>query len=179
MVIDAIKDNGDKKISNIENKQDIEKVWRDLTEFCLSKKSSHFAIEEKPESYDCIASREFSELIYHRLLHLRKTHVSSKGHENENKLSIYAINYAATYSLHARDRLMEFVVDYKLIHDRVRRYIYDPSIILKKIKIENGIQFPCVNCGALINPGIMKAAWEMNTCPYCGNHIYLNEKDTN
>ena len=101
MIVEAIKDNGDKKFSNIENENDVVKVWNDIKNYCISKKSSHFAIEEKTESLECLRELEFSELIYHRLLHMRKAHVPAKDTDVENKLSIYAINYAATYSLHS------------------------------------------------------------------------------
>lgn len=172
MIVDAIKDNGDKKFSNIENDELTVKVWNDIKNFCIAKKSSHFAIEEKTEFLDCLREKEFSELIYHRLLHLRKMHVPSKDGDDENKLSIYAINYAATYSLHAQDKKMSFITEYKTIHDRVRRYIYNPKIVMNGIKISSGEIFPCVSCGMEIKPGIMKAAWDKNSCPFCGGIIY-------
>ena len=172
MIVDAIKDNGDKKFSNIEDENDVVKVWNDIKNYCISKKSSHFAIEEKTESLECLREREFSELIYHRLLHMRKAHVPAKDTDVENKLSIYAINYAATYSLHSQDKKMSFIVEYKTIHDRVRRYIYNPQEILNKIRITNGKIFPCSSCSAPINPNLMKAAWDRNSCPFCGGKIY-------
>ena len=70
---------------------------------------------------------------------------------------------------------MSFITEYKTIHDRVRRYIYNPKKILNQIKIQNGEIFPCLNCSMAINPGIMKAAWEANTCPYCGGKIYRTD----
>lgn len=172
MVVDAIKDNGDKKFSNIEQEKDVVRVWNDLKNFCISKKSSHFAIEEKTESLECLREHEFSELIYHRLLHMRKAHVPAKDSNVENKLSIYAINYAASYSLHAQDKKMSFVIEYKTIHDRVRRYIYDPKEVLEKNRIRNGKVFPCISCTKHIDPNVMKAAWEKNSCPFCGGKIY-------
>lgn len=172
MIVDAIKDNGDKKFSNIENENDVVKVWNDIKNYCISKKSSHFAIEEKTESLECLREPEFSELIYHRLLHMRKAHVPAKDTSVENKLSIYAINYAATYSLHSQDKKMSFITEYKTIHDRVRRYIYDPKQVLDGIRITSGKIFPCVSCSMSINPSSMKAAWEKNSCPFCGNKIY-------
>ena len=121
-------------------------MWNDIKNYCISKKSSHFAIEEKTESLECLREREFSELIYHRLLHMRKAHVPAKDTDVENKLSIYAINYAATYSLHSQDKKMSFIVEYKTIHDRVRRYIYNPQEVLNKIRITSGKIFPCISC---------------------------------
>lgn len=172
MVVSAIKDNGDKKYSNIENESDVVKVWNDIKRFCLSKQSSHFSIEEKMETSECLSSKEFSELIYHRLIHLRKAHVPAKDADVENKLSIYAINYAATYTLHSQDRKMSFYEDYDSIHNKVRRYIYDPTTILGRIRKANGLEVPCKSCKMIIRPDAMKHAWEKNTCPYCGGQIY-------
>ena len=172
MIVDAIKDNGDKKYSNIESQNDVFKVWNDIKNYCISKKSSHFAIEEKSESLDCLREHEFSELIYHRLLHLRKTHVPAKDTDVESKLSIYAINYAATYSLHSQEKKMSFIIEYKTIHDRVRRYIYNPKEVLNQIRISSGEIFPCISCSMPINPESMKAAWEKNSCPFCGGKIH-------
>ena len=172
MIASAIKDNGDKKYSNIEADANIVKVWNDIKNYCISKNSSHFAIEEKTESVECLREKEFSELVYHRLLHMRKAHVPAKDTNIDNKLIIYAINYAATYTLHAQDRKMSFITEYKTIHDRVRRYIYNPKEILDKIRISEGTVFPCISCGMQIKPGVMKAAWEKNSCPFCGEKIY-------
>lgn len=172
MIIEAIKDNGDKKFSNIENEGDVVRVWNDIKNFCISKRSSHFAIEEKTESIECLREREFSELIYHRLLHMRKAHVPAKDTDIENKLAIYAINYAATYSLHSQDKQMSFITEYKTIHDRVRRYVYNPKEILDRIRIEGGKVYPCISCSMNINPQLMKAAWDKNSCPFCGGKIY-------
>ncbi len=176
MIISAIKDNGDKKYSNIEDEADVVRVWNDIKDYCVEKESSHFAIEEKTENYNCLKSKEFSELIYHRLLHLRKMHVPAKDADLKNKLSIYAINYAATYNLHSQERKMTFIVDYKTIHDRVRRYIYNPKNIISTIRIDSGSEVPCISCKKTLNPSIMKHAWETNTCPYCGGNIYNSVK---
>lgn len=172
MIIAAIKDNGDKKYSNIENCPETVKVWNNIKEYCISKNSSHFAIEEKYECLNCLREKEFSDLIYHRLLHFRKAHVPAKDTNVENKLSIYAINYASSYTLHSQDRKITFITDYKIIHDRVRRYIYNPASIVNRIRIESGTLFPCVSCGGSINTQTMIAAWEKNTCPFCGGKIY-------
>lgn len=172
MVIAAIKDNGDKKYTNIEDSSSTVKVWNDIKSFCISKNSSHFAIEEKYDSLNCLREKEFSDLIYHRLLHFRKAHVPAKDTSVENKLTIYAINYASSYTLHSQDRKISFITEYKTIHDRVRRYIYDPTKINNRIQIESGTIFPCINCGNNINTSIMVAAWKKNSCPFCGKKIY-------
>ena len=114
--------------------------------------------------------QEFSDLIYHRLLHFRKAHVPTKDGGLTDKLSIYAINYACSYNLHSESKI-SFITEYKTIHDRVRRYIYHPSAILQKLQIKEGEIFPCSNCGEPINILKRKAAWDNNACPFCGQHI--------
>lgn len=117
-----------------------------------------------------LRKQEFSDLIYHRLLHFRKAHVPTKDGVLTDKLSIYAINYACSYNLHSESKI-SFITEYKTIHDRVRRYIYHPSAILQKLQIKEGEIFPCSNCGEPINILKMKAAWDNNACPFCGQHI--------
>ena len=171
MVITSIKNNGEKKMSNINSNPEALKVWNDLESFCIAKKSSHFAIEESRPNIENLSSPEFSDLIYHRLVHLRKRHVPAKETSIENKLSIYALNYSSTYDLHANEKKISFVTDYDAVHDRVRRYIYDPSAIISRIKIQGGEIFPCASCGESIIIGKMTAAWNSNSCPFCGGKI--------
>ena len=170
MITEAIKENGDKKISNLNNDNNTLTVWNDILDFCLLKKSSHFAIKESRTELECLRKPEFSNLIYHRLLHFRKAHVPAKDGRLTDKLSIYAINYACSYNLHS-ERKISYITEYKTIHDRVRRYIYQPSKILQNLQIRNGEIFPCVNCGESINIIKMTAAWETNTCLSCGKTI--------
>ncbi|WP_088034855.1 hypothetical protein [Evansella clarkii] len=171
MIIKSIKNNGDKKFSNIKNDSNLLSVWRDIEKYCLAKKYSHFAVEDTKENMEAISTKEFSELIYHRLLHFRKGHVPPKETNLKNKLSIYALNYAGIYDLIAKDRKINFVTEYDTIHDRVRRYIYDPKIIIKDIKIRSGEIFPCVSCKVPININTMSGAWNNNSCPFCGGKI--------
>lgn len=171
MIINAIKNNGDKKFSNIKDESNLLALWRDIESFCIAKKYSHFAIEDTKENMEAVSSKEFSELIYHRLLHFRKGHVPPKDTKIENKLSIYALNYAGIYDLIAKDRKITFVTEYEIIHDRVRRYIYNPKEIINKLKIKSGEVFPCVSCSNDINIKVMVAAWEKNSCPFCGGNI--------
>ena len=171
MVISAIKNNGEKKISNINNLPKTLKVWNDLENFCTKKHSSHLAIEESRDNIDALSSKEFSDLIYHRLLHLRKSHVPAKDTRVRSKLSIYALNYSSTYDLHSNEKKFQFVTDYNMIHNRVRRYIYNPIEIVKRLQIQDGELFPCVSCGERIMITRMIAAWENNSCPFCGRKI--------
>lgn len=170
MIIVAIKDNGDKKISNLDNNDKTLAVWNNIINFCLSKSSSHFAINETQKELECLRTKEFSDLIYHRLLHFRKAHVPAKDALIVDKLSIYAINYACSYNLHTESKI-SFITEYKTIHDRVRRYIYYPSKILQQLQIKEGEIFPCCNCGEVINIHKMKGAWDNNACPFCGKNI--------
>jgi len=171
MVISSIKNNGEKKISNLNNNSNALKAWNDLEKFCIEKRSSHIAIEENRSNIDAMSRPEFSDLIYYRLLHLRKRHVPAKEASVENKLSIYALNYSSTYDLHSNERKIQFIQDYNAVHDRVRRYIYDPTKIIGHIQVQEGEIFPCVSCGEGIIIGKMTAAWESNTCPFCGSNI--------
>ena len=171
MVISAIKNNGEKKISNINNSPETLKVWNDLEAFCIGKRSSHLAIEENRANIDALFRPEFSDLIYHRLLHLRKRHVPAKETTVESKLSIYALNYSSTYALHSNEKKIQFIKEYSAVHDRVRRYIYNPTEIIKRLQIQAGEVFPCGSCHEEILIGKMIAAWERNSCPFCGGKI--------
>lgn len=172
MIISAIKNDGHKKISNIKDENNLLNVWKDLEDYCANKNSSHFAIEESKDNMEALSNEFFSELIYHRLLHFRKGHVPAKDTKIKNKLSIYALNYACTYDSHAKDKKFEFITKYEVIHDRVRRYIYNPNKIIQDIKVKRGEIFPCISCNEDININRMKGAWDKNTCPFCGGNIY-------
>ena len=71
--IELIKDtmsliDGTKKISNITDNSSVMKLWTELNHFCVSKRSSHFAILETTQNMQLLNNKYFSELIYHRLL---------------------------------------------------------------------------------------------------------------
>jgi len=132
MIQDSIKSDGNKKLTNIKNDGELMSVWQDIESFALSKKSSHIAIIDSSENIELLSSGYFSELLYHRLLHYRKGHLSQKDTENEEKVGIYALNFACTFDYHQKDKRMLFITNYDEIHNKVRRYIYDPSKIVKK-----------------------------------------------
>lgn len=69
------------------------------------------------------------------------------------------------------ERKISYITEYKTIDNRVRRYIYRPSKVLQDLQIRNGEIFPCVNCNEPIDIIKMTAAWETNTCPFCGKKI--------
>lgn len=172
MIANSIKDDGDKKLLNIKYKEKVMSIWRDVENYAVSKKSSHIAVEESNENMSLMSTDGFSDLLYHRLLHFRKGHVPPKDSIIDNKLSIYALNYACTYDQHTRDKKITFITSYSSIHDRVRRYIYNPKIIIDSLKLKDGEIHPCISCGNNINVRSMTAAWEKNSCPFCGDKIY-------
>lgn len=171
MIIKSIKNNGDKKFINIKNEANLMSVWKDIENFCLTKSYSHFAIEESKENMEAVSTTEISELIYHRLLHFRKGHVPPKETKIRYKLSIYALNYAGIYDLHAKDRSINYVTDYDTIHDRVRRYLYDPKPVIQRLRLRSGEIVKCGSCDEEIDIYKMKGAWEMNFCPFCTGKI--------
>lgn len=172
MIKDAIKEDGKIKLSNIENDDSVMKLWDDLNRYCADKKSSHFAIKEMAENTEKINSRYFSELIYHRLLHFRMGHVTAKDPSILEKLSIYALSYSGTYDAHDIDKKFTYVVTKDVIHDRVRRYIYDPVQIIDRIKISEGETIKCKSCDEIIDIIKMKGSFDKNFCPYCGGKLY-------
>lgn len=174
MVIRAIQYSGNQKRRNIADGSAYKTVWEDVEAFCISKKSSHFVVEESPECSNCLTGPEFSELIYNRLIHFRKSHLTQKDSYKEKRLSLYALDYASIYDLHAKKKQIVFVTNYTTIHNSVRRYVYDPRSIIRKLQIQSGKVVPCKSCGSKIDISSMRAAWEMNYCPYCGGKIYEN-----
>lgn len=68
MVTSAIKDNGDKKISNLNSNENTLSVWNDILNFCLSKKSSHFAINESQTELECLRKSHSMNLCYIRTI---------------------------------------------------------------------------------------------------------------
>lgn len=172
MITQSIRDDGDKKFTNIKDDEILVKIWSDLEKYAEQKKSSHFVIEESAENNDILRNKYFSDLFYHRLLSIRRRHVPAKDKETDNKLTVCALSYSCTYEKHAKDKRFTFVTDYETIHDRVRRYIYNPKTILDEVLIKSGELFPCKSCGVKINIIKMKGAWAKNTCPFCGGLIY-------
>ncbi|WP_299462787.1 hypothetical protein [uncultured Microscilla sp.] len=176
MISDSIKSDGEKKLLNIKGQNNTMTVWRDIQSFATQKKSSHIAIEETNENMGLLSKGEFSELLYHRLFHFRKGGVAAKDDRNtQHKLSIYALNYACTYDQHSKDKKFTYITTSSSIDDKVRRYIYQPNNIINTIKTKEGEIHSCKNCKEKINIIKMKAAWEKNSCPFCGENIYKAE----
>lgn len=171
MIRSAIKADGDKKLQNIHTSSHALSAWRNLEDFAIKNKTSHIAIEETPGNYNALTQDEFSELIYQRLLHKRMDGLSAKdSHTTTNKLSIYALSYSCTYDHHQKDKKIQFITKREDIHNRVRRYIYNPQHIIKQRKLIEGEMFPCPTCNFEITPK-MEFAWKQNICPSCGQQI--------
>ncbi|WP_143516610.1 hypothetical protein [Pseudomonas sp. 1239] len=170
MIKSAIKSDGEKKLLNFEASSHAMSAWRDLEDFAIKNKTSHIAVEESAENHAALAENDFSELIYQRLLHKRTDRVSAKESHIPNKLSIFALSYSCTYDRHQKDKKFQFITKYEDIHNRVRRYIYNPVTVIKNRKLKAGEIFPCPTCKFEITQ-TMKFAWEKNMCPGCGGHI--------
>lgn len=172
MVISAIQYSGNQKKQNISQDSTTKIVWDDLENFCIQKGASHFVIEESQECRECLESEEFSNLIYHRLLHFRKDHIAQKDGDKLKNLSLYALDYASIYNLHATKKQLKFIDNYVDVHNRIRRYVYDPNKIISSIQIKSGKIVPCKSCHKNIDINLMRPVWEKNYCPYCGGTIY-------
>lgn len=97
-----------------------------------------FAILETTKNMQLLNNKYFSELIYHRLLHYRIGHIASKNLTVTDKLSIYALSYSTTYDSHSIEKKFSFIINPNAIHDKVRRYIFNPDQIINTIQIEEG-----------------------------------------
>ncbi|MBY6110508.1 hypothetical protein KUV74_08890 [Halomonas sp. DP1Y21-3] len=166
---EAIKQDGRKKLQNIEGDHNTIRVWNDIVDYINEKKYSHFAIPETSEKKESLGEREYSELFYQRILHIRKTGVEPKDTTPEYKLSILAPSFSVTQENQSK---IKYVTESKEIDSRIRRYIFDPTKIINLIRVQEGRIHPCINCQTNINSEKMKAAWESNTCPFCGGNIY-------
>ena len=76
------------------------------------------------------------------------------------------------YDAHDIDKKFTYVITPEAIHDRVRRYIYDPVEIINSIKISEGNTIKCKTCGGIIDTIKMKVTFDKNFCPYCGGKLY-------
>lgn len=166
---DAIKADGSKKKENILGDGSSTKVWNQIIDYLISRSSSHFCVLENRAQKEALQEREFSELIYHRLINFRKAGVEQKDAAGHDKLMIIAASFSATQELH--DKKISYVKDNGAVDNRVRRYIFDAASVIQRLRVEDGAVHPCANCGGAIDTGKMKAAWEANSCPFCGKNI--------
>lgn len=178
MIKSAIRADGENKLKNINDDILAQSAWKDLEVFSTEKETSHIAIEETKENEIALKEPDFSNLIYQRLFHKRKGQVRPKDSNVGSSLSIYALSFSATYDHHQKDKKYSFITDYEGSRDKTRRFIYSPSHLVQKRKIQDGELFPCQSCGEEINPTKMKAAWEKNICPFCGNEIYSKSNNS-
>lgn len=166
---ESIKADGIKKLANISSDASANSAWSHVVDFLTSKRSSHMAMQEARNQFEALSTPEISELIYQRLLFVRKKGIEPKDLGGP-KLTILAGSYSATVDLHGKS--INFIKEYTDIDNRVRRYVIDLYNIVKQIRTAQGQVHPCMNCSAAIDIGLMKAAWEKNSCPYCGKTIH-------
>lgn len=172
MIEDAIKSNGQTKKNNIVDKINVAKILKDIENFCFSRSSSHLAIEVNKDNIEALNNKAFSDLFYYRLLHLRKIDVPSKEGDVEKRLNIYSLDYSSTYNLHKNEKKFAFILDYAPIHDKVRRYIYNPKTIIDELNVSEGKSHKCKSCGETVDIERFQKLWDKNTCPYCLEKIY-------
>lgn len=99
-------------------------------------------------------------------------HIASKDLTVTDKLSIYALSYSTTYDSHSIEKKFSFIINPNAIHDKVRRYIFNPDQIINTIQIEEGDVILCKSCKHPMNIRDNKACFEKNFCPSCGNTLY-------
>lgn len=166
---DAVRSDGSKKKENIASDGSSIKAWNRVVDFLVEKSSSHFCVLENRAQREALQEREFSELIYHRLINVRKTGVEQKDKSGGDKLMVLAASFSATQELH--DKKIAYVKDNGEIDNRVRRYIFDACEVVRALRIEDGAVHPCMSCGSSIDTRKMTAAWKSNSCPFCGGAI--------
>lgn len=172
MIESAIRFHGQTKKNNIQFNEKVKIILKDIEDFCLAKKSSHFAIEITQDNIELLNKTEFSELFYQRLVHIRKKDVSTKQGDSEKRLNIYAIDFSSTYSLHQSENHFSFWLEYAPIHDRVRRYTYSLKEIYEKINLAEGVSMKCKSCSGVVNITTYEKLYEKNICPFCSNNLY-------
>ncbi|EOI06941.1 hypothetical protein UAY_00283 [Enterococcus moraviensis ATCC BAA-383] len=168
MIIEAIESIGAQKKENIVSKPEVMDVWNDIKEFCLEKEYSHFAIENTFENNQITRKEWFEELIYQRIIHFRKANISKKD-TSASDLNIYAINYSMIYDrVSGRGKKLDFVVDSDTVHNKIRRYIYNPKLIFSKIETEQGKIINCLKCDSIVSKERSEFMWNQKKCPNCG-----------
>lgn len=96
-------------------------------------------------------------LISKRLIELReKNHMSQRMLAHQLQLRGYDMDKNVITRIETNKR---FVTDVEI------------KAFSEKLQIKEGEIFPCSNCGEPINILKMKAAWDNNACPFCGQHI--------
>ncbi|MER2009201.1 MAG: hypothetical protein ABS939_17265, partial [Psychrobacillus sp.] len=114
---------------------------------------------------------EMEELLYHRLIHLRKKDYPGKE-EGDPRLGIYAIEpsilYYQIFETTQGAKKIKLVTDSGTIHNQTRRYTFNLQKSIDAFRIDQGKSVMCKNseCQKLITED-MELAWELKMCTYC------------
>ncbi|MFC0298483.1 putative metallopeptidase [Geobacillus jurassicus] len=95
----AVKTLAEEKMMNLQRKSSSsysERLWSEIVKFITQKKHTHFCIELSERNIDYIKEAEFTDLLYHRLVHLRKKDYPPKDGGNK-RLSIYAVDVSVLF----------------------------------------------------------------------------------
>lgn len=170
-IVKAIKSLSKEKVDNLHNQGNIysQKLWNEIIKFVGEKKHTHFCIELNRENQTYLSQEELQDLLYHRLIHLRKNDLPPKE-GGEYRLSMYAVDistiYSRIYETRSESRQIKIVTDINVVHNQIRRYVFDLGPIVSEYRIEQGKQIICTKCNRAITSE-MSLAWQMMKCPYC------------
>ena len=176
----AIKELSEEKQDNLRNKSKskyAERLWNELVEFTKRKKHTHFAIELVDQNLSFLGDSEMEDLLYHRLIHLRKKDYPGKE-EGDPRLAIYAIEpstlYYAIFETRDVDKQVKLVTDNATIHNQIRRYTFDLYNIVNHYRIDQGKHIQCLNpnCKKIITED-MKFALENKVCIFCSTPLVV------
>lgn len=146
-----------------------EKLWNEIIKFVGEKKHTHFCIEINKENQTYINQDELQDLLYHRLIHLRKSDLPPKDGE-DYRLAMYSVDisniFSRIYETKIKSKQIKTVTDINVIHNQIRRYVFDLAAIVNEYRIEQGKQIACSNCKKAITSE-MSLAWAVKKCPYC------------
>lgn len=176
-VVSAIKSVAEEKLENLQRKniRYSERLWTEIVKFVGDKKHTHFCIELDQSNIEYISEEEMQDLLYHRLVHLRKKDMTPKD-GGLWRLSMYAVDVSVLYSrifeTKSDRKKIKLVTDVNVIHNQVRRYIFALTDVVDEFRLLQGKQVTCPNhdCKRFITED-MKLAWKMGMCPYCGTHL--------
>lgn len=80
---------------------------------------------------------------------------------------MYAVDistiHSRIYETKSESKQIKAVTDINVIHNQVRRYIFDLASIINGFRVEQGKQIICKSCGKALTSD-MKLAWELKKC---------------
>lgn len=170
----AIKKLGVEKESNLEKSKTkyTNKLWIEIKRYISNSKYTHFCIEDSVENSNFFKEIEFEELMYYRILHLRKLGLSNKDIGGA-RLKVYAadtsIIYSRIFETKNESKRINLVTCEDIVNDKIRRNIFKISKVMNEYRVEEGKQIIC-NCGQIITSE-MTYAWENKLCVKCGKTL--------